>query len=167
MQVCNTERLSIYVDGDLHLPERLALEHHLRVCHLCREEVGRLRHVNSVMIAWGAQRRYIPQRTETRIIASVERRSRMRRVAALSRMAPAVMGSGVAAVLVLLSANYGLTNRPTPTVQSTVSKATVQQIIKHQTDALQRVRRTQAILGNSSPSSAIASSRHRAFFSLD
>jgi hypothetical protein len=57
------------------------------------------------------------------------------------------------------------TNSPTPG-----SAQATQQIIKKQTDALQRVRRAEAILGGGSVadgSSLPATNRHRALFGID
>jgi predicted anti-sigma-YlaC factor YlaD len=153
MKICNFARLSQYVDGELTLPARLTLEEHLTECSTCRADVDRLRRVNRMLVTWGSQRDPLPSDTERRIFTSVDRKNASRHIAALNKMMPAAMGSGVAAILVLLSANLGLAGHSSPAAPVATTATSMRQIIKQQTAALQRERRSEAILGSSRASS--------------
>jgi len=125
MKNCDLLALSLYLDSELLLPERRALEKHLRECAPCREELRRLRQSDRALVSWGARREPIPLETERQILRSIERNRRRRPLATFSRMMPAALGSCVAAVLVLMSANFVRLDQPTPTATSTESPTAI------------------------------------------
>jgi anti-sigma factor RsiW len=104
---CSPYGLSRYLDGELRLPDRREIESHLKVCHHCADELEVLRRLDREVRLWSERRRPIPVQSEMRILETVERRRRARPVRALGRMIPAAVGSSIAALLVLVSVNWG------------------------------------------------------------
>lgn len=96
-----------YADGELTLRDSRGLVEHIRVCTRCQEELNIVRKVDRVLEGWGRRREQIPNSTESRIIESVSRPRRFPRVFALGNMMPAALGSSVAALLVVISVNFG------------------------------------------------------------
>lgn len=148
MTCCDPKALSLYVDGDLSFAKRGQINHHLRSCHACTGELKRLREMDDVLRTWGAQRTPLPSTADTRITETVRRRRHAHRARAffgVSRMAPAAVGSSIAAVLVLLSVNM---HGAYPTRSATETAwATQQSSIKRQAAPLLKARRSSAILG--------------------
>lgn len=104
---CDTAALSLYLDDELPPRDRAALARHLTTCNQCAAELAELSRADEVLVRLTRDFAPIPLSTEARIGESVERRlSRFR--FSLSNMVPAALGSTVAAVLVLVSANVGL-----------------------------------------------------------
>jgi predicted anti-sigma-YlaC factor YlaD len=159
--------VSRYLDGDLTPAARSALEQHLRGCPTCREEVAVLRRMDRVVSAWGARRRPFPARTDARIAASIERRHRLRPILALGRMMPAAVGTFVAAVLVLMSANMGRLYQNGPGVTPMGYSGHVQRIIESQSKPLQNARRSTAILGQRPAPQGQAVGQHRTQLALE
>jgi anti-sigma factor RsiW len=148
MTCCDSNTLSRYIDGDLGYSERGQINRHLRKCNTCSGEVARLRQMDDVLRAWGGQRAPLPAAADKRITETVRRHRQARRVwafFALGRMAPAAVGSSIAALLVLLSVNmHGA--YPTRSPNET-AWATQQSSIKRQAAPLLKARRSSAILG--------------------
>jgi predicted anti-sigma-YlaC factor YlaD len=105
MTGCNANALSLFLEGALPVDEHREVADHLRNCAGCRAEMASLHHVDSVIRAWAANRTPIPSCTESRIYRTVDRRRKLRPLLALSRMMPAALGTSVAALLVLVTAN--------------------------------------------------------------
>lgn len=103
----DTFTLSRYLDGDLPLPARRGVEQHVERCLACRRELDVLCRVDQLVGSWASEQQLIPVRTELRILSSVDRRRRLRPLISLSRMLPAAVGSSIAALLVVMSANGG------------------------------------------------------------
>jgi anti-sigma factor RsiW len=147
IKACDHRALSRYVDGELVGEQRLEVDRHLRSCANCRNVLMQLRDMNALLLRWGSRRMPMSLEAEARIQASVVRRERRWSVLSISRMMPAAMGTCVAAVLVLLSANLGMIDRPTQEIQTPAAHPTVRQLIKKETDALRKERVTEAMLG--------------------
>lgn len=167
MTRCNLETLSRYLDGDLTLPARIELEQHLRTCLACREELMVLRSMDRKIVGWGAVRKPIPAQTETGILTSVGKKRKLRPILALSRMMPAALGSCIAAVLVLMSANLGWFYQNGPSMNSANSGAHVQRILESRSQALQNARRSSAILGGRSVVYPEFQGRHRSQLGIE
>ena len=146
MTQCDRYALSLHLDRELPLPTRRALNEHLLTCAACRQELEELRRLDQVLHEWGSSRRPVPQQAEARILASVERR-RLRPLLGLSRMMPAAVGSGIAALLVVMSANLGWLYQNSGGATRSGGAAQVQRIIEKQSTPLQNARRTSAMLG--------------------
>jgi anti-sigma factor RsiW len=148
MTCCDPNELSRYIDGDLPFPERGQINHHLRRCEACSRELARLREMDGVLRGWGARRSPLPVTADVRITQTVHGRRRAHRVwafFAVGRMAPAAVGSSIAAVLVVLSVNmHGAYPTRSP---SETAWATQQSSIKRQAAPLLKARRSSAILG--------------------
>jgi anti-sigma factor RsiW len=122
MQHSNWRSLCRHADGELTLPDRRRLDEHLRVCNRCQKELNLVRRVDRVLGEWGQRREQVPAATEGRIIDSVSRPRRMPRVFAWGKMTPAALGSSAAALLVLISVNFGSQyQNPSRIVSPTVS----------------------------------------------
>ena len=146
MTRCDLHALSLYLDAELSLPARRALDEHLRICAVCGQELEKLRRLDHVLHEWGSGRTPVPHDAEARILGSVERR-RLRPLLAFSRMMPAAVGSGIAALLILMSANLGWIYQNNGGVVRTDRTMEVQRIIEKQSTPLQNARRTSAMLG--------------------
>jgi anti-sigma factor RsiW len=123
---CNPYGLSRYLDAELQLADRSEIEAHLKVCHRCTKELELLRRLDRELRAWGQRRRAMPVQSEMRILESVDRRRLARPVRALARMMPAAVGTSIAAVLVLLSVNWGLVNSGSTHVASQAATVRIQ-----------------------------------------
>lgn len=148
MTCCAPEALSRYVDGELSIADRGQINRHLRVCVTCTRELTRLRELDDVLRTWGAQISPLPTSADLRITQTVQRRRDaplLRGFSAISRMAPAAVGSSIAAVLVLLSVNLH-SGYPTRSA-SEIAWATQQSSVKRQAAPLLKARRSSAILG--------------------
>jgi anti-sigma factor RsiW len=97
--------LALFFDGALSPERHREVAEHLRGCVACREVLARLHQNDRTIAAWGSIRTPIPIATEARVHRSVEKRSRARPLLALGRMMPAALGTSVAAMLVLVTAN--------------------------------------------------------------
>jgi anti-sigma factor RsiW len=160
MTPCDADILSRYLDGGISPDERDALDRHLASCRACAHELAELRRVDMVISAWGSQQRPVPLQTQQRIRRSVERRNRLPAVLAWSRMLPAALGTSVAAVLVMLSANLGLLlQSQAPGVAS--SPSTISKQLKKQSRPLTDSRRISAILSGHDVSALHQSSTRR------
>ena len=149
MSTCDPYALSAYLDGELLLPERTYLERHLGLCERCRDELRALNHLDLELEPWGQRRRPLPTNLELRVRGSVEKRKRLTPLLAFSRMMPAAVGSCVAALLVVLTANLGsfqVASRPTPT-----GGPGLQSTLVSQSSRLSSARRATAILGGRMP----------------
>jgi anti-sigma factor RsiW len=145
---CDVDLLSRYLDGELMLPQRVALEEHLRICAPCAREMADLRRADALVAALGESPRPIPIATEERIRRAAGRPHRLRPITSISRMMPAAVGSTVAAVLVVLSVNAGMLYRsssPTPDTPTASQAATA---IAKRSAALIKTRRTAAVFGS-------------------
>jgi anti-sigma factor RsiW len=159
---CNSDYLSLYVDGELPVSARVELEQHLSCCLGCAREVRSMRGHNRVLAQWGSRRQPLPPSTEAHIKDSLARRRRMSRIVSLSRVMPAAMGSCVAALLVLASANLGILTRPAPALQVPQSAPAPTKLVREQQgDLLRRIRQSQAMLGRQTPPSVPSIRRHR------
>ncbi len=147
MNPCDVDLLSQYVDGGLMLPQRVALEHHLRLCSGCTEEVSRLLHIDRRLAGFGSVRTPLPVHVERRIASSIEKKARVPSILSLSRMMPAAVGSSIAAVLVLLSVNLGVQYGASPQPTATSRTPTTAHAIVKQSAALIKLRRTSALIG--------------------
>lgn len=147
MAACDVDSLSRYLDGDLSPRERHQLALHLRACPACRAELALLRRLDGTIVAWGAHRAPVPDETERRIQESVNAQRKVSRFVAFSRMMPAAVGSSIAALLVLISANLGWLYQPASNLAQ-VDAAHVQRIVKSNSEPLQNARRLSAILGS-------------------
>lgn len=131
MTPCDADRLSRFLDGDLESDEYRETADHLRQCSECRQELAALRQADGAVWAWGARREPVPPATEARLHRSIQRRKRLRVIFAVSRMMPAALGTSVAAVLVLLSANlsplYQASRQPTPGNVGVISSQSLKQ----------------------------------------
>jgi anti-sigma factor RsiW len=140
--------LSRYVDGELTPLERGQINGHLRGCATCAREVTRLREVDALLRAWGAQHAPLPLAADLRISQTVRRRrhaSRLRTFLSVGRMSPAAVGSAIAAVLVLLSVN--MRGAYSERSASEIAWATQQSSVKRQAAPLLNARRSSAIQG--------------------
>jgi anti-sigma factor RsiW len=148
MTCCDSNTLSRYIDGDLGYSERGQINNHLRGCDTCSAELARLRRMDDVLRTWGGRRAPLPMAADMRITETVRRRRqahRLRAFFAVGRMAPAAVGSSIAALLVLLSVNmHGAYPTRSP---SETAWATQQSSIKRQAAPLLKARRSSAILG--------------------
>lgn len=147
MTHCDTDALSLFLDGDLPIAQHRAVAEHLRACADCRDELAALRRLDQLITAWGSARAPIPTETEARVHQSVEKRRGLRPVFALSRMMPAALGTSVAAVLVLLTANltplYRGSAQPTPST----SEPMAAKLLKQQSAPLRYQRGKTAFVG--------------------
>ena len=147
MNTCDPYVLSQYLDRELDLAAHREVEQHLRSCSVCRDELRSLRRMDRVLVTWGVRRRPLPIETEKRILRAVEGRRRPRRALALSRMMPAAVGSSIAALLVLMSANFARFDQQAPSPTSSAYTSAMQRTINQQEQPLVASRRTSAILG--------------------
>lgn len=162
---CDTDALSLYVDGELSLPRSRALEQHLRTCSSCRVELDHLRQINRVLFTWGAMREPVPLRTEQRINNSLRQRSPWSRLVWLGHVMPAALGTTVAALLVLLTASRGwLPARPATNHSDGRAMA---QLIARQTRPLVNERRVTAILPSRNLTATTGPIRHQVQFDIE
>lgn len=148
MTYCDPTVLSRYLDGDLSTTERRRMNTHLRTCEACANELVRLRRLDDMLRVWGARRTPLPVAADRRIAEAVRqrhRKSRLRSFFAVGRMAPAAVGSSVAAVLLLLSVHMHVAD-PSRSASET-AWITQQSSIKRQAAPLLKARRSSAILG--------------------
>ena len=148
---CDVDLLSRYLDGELMLPQRVALEQHLRICTPCAREMEELRRSDALVASLARAPRPIPVATEERIRRSAARPRRLRPLTSISRMMPAAVGSSVAALLVLLTVNAGMLYRsssPTPETPTVHQSATA---IAKRSAALIKTRRAAAVFGSNVP----------------
>ena len=129
---CDHDILSLYLDGALTLPQRVHLESHLRVCEACARELEVMRRIDLVVESWGAIRTPVPAATNQRVLRSVERKRRLGPLGDIGRMVPAAFGTGIAALLVLVSVNAGIiaqtaTPPPTTNVPTGASRVLIKQ----------------------------------------
>ncbi len=148
MTCCDPNALSRYLDGELCISRRMEINEHLRACTACTQELARLRTLDQMVRVWGVTRAPLPAASDRRIKETVSLRRLAHRARApfvLGRMAPAAVGSSIAALLVLLSVNmHGA--YPTRSA-SEIAWATQQSSIKRQAAPLLKARRSSAILG--------------------
>jgi anti-sigma factor RsiW len=158
---CDSTTLSRYLDGELSVVERGKITSHLRGCSACSRELARLRELDDVLRVWGAHRAPLPAATDLRITRTVRRRRMAHGVKSffgVGRMAPAAVGSSIAALLVLLSVNlHGV--YPTRSASET-AWATQQSSIKRQAAPLLKARRSSAILGGQAKVATETLGRH-------
>jgi predicted anti-sigma-YlaC factor YlaD len=161
MQQCDLSALSELLDGELSLPAQRDLQRHLRSCVGCRTELEALRRVDAVIGSWSLRADRIPPSTEARIQHSIERRRGLARVLAFSRMMPAAVGSCIAAILVVMSANLGMLYQVKPNVTTQPSATSARQLIQKQSVPLLNARRSSAILSGRVGQSGTTSSSSR------
>jgi predicted anti-sigma-YlaC factor YlaD len=143
--VCRSDMLSRYLDDVLTLSERRQLEEHVDRCDPCRQELEALRRIDHLLKVWGSRRRPLASNTDVRIARSIDRRRRLPRIVAMSKMMPAAVGSCIAALLVVVSINVGLLYQQN---QVASGPATAHQhSFVNQSRALVNARRAAAIQG--------------------
>jgi predicted anti-sigma-YlaC factor YlaD len=160
---CEIEVLSRYIDGDLSLPERRAVDAHLAECDPCRTELQALRLNDSVLISWGHHRTCLPPETEARIARSVSRGRRRSWLAGVTRVSPAAVGSLVAGVLVLISANLGVLYGNGAAGSSHVRPTGSAHVILKQSAPLASARRASALGVHARPATAHSVDHHVQF----
>jgi anti-sigma factor RsiW len=146
---CDVERLSRYLDGDLALLERRLLDRHIAHCRWCASELDKLRANDRLLWSWGLRRMPIPPSLDGKITRDLGRKRRFGPLLAMSRMMPAALGTSVAALLVLVTANLGTplqNHAPNAAAAQIASKRTV---VKHSATLIMN-RHTQAIVGTRS-----------------
>jgi|SRR5579884_60429 len=141
---CDPLNLSLYSDGELSPEDYREMTLHLKRCRSCRRELAEIRRVNHVVSSWGSVRQPIPLQTESRIRGSVDRRSRLSPLLRLSRLAPPAIGSSLAALLLLLTVNFGSVYQMA--VPSSPSHTQTWQQIKKQSAPLQLARVRAAVV---------------------
>lgn len=118
MKHYDAHTLSLYIDGELALPVSREVETHLRGCSTCTDELHDLRRMDRAIAVWARARSVRTPEADRRFWGVLDRRRGSHRILAISRMMPAAVGSSIAALLVLVSANLGVLSqnglRPNP-----------------------------------------------------
>lgn len=142
---CEVDTLSLYLDGELGVRARQALEQHLAACGDCRSLLDELRRNDRVLIQWGAAREPLPLTTEARVTSSLRPRTLRSRVLSASRMMPAAVGTTAAALLVVATTSLSplLGTRP---ISSAAPSRAMAHLIAKQSAPLLDARRTSALL---------------------
>lgn len=148
MTSCDQDILSLYLDGGLTLPQRVHLEGHLRVCECCAGELETLRRMDHLLTSWGDVRAAVPPNTNARVMRSVERKRRLGPLRGFGRMVPAAFGTGIAALLVLVSVNAGIITQSTPPTPNVHPPTVPSRVLIKQSARLISARRSPALLGN-------------------
>jgi len=148
MNSCDQDILSLYLEGALTLPQRIHLEGHLRSCERCANELGTLRQIDQVVASWGEVRSPVPANTSRRVLRSVERKRRLGPLGSFGRMVPAAFGTGIAALLVLVSVNTGIVSQNTTPPPSVTVPSVPARVFVHQSARLISARRSSAVLAN-------------------
>ena len=148
MNKCDLDQLSLYLDGGLTSSSRLELERHLLGCAICRDELAGLRRVDQVVTTWGSRRTPIPAATEARLAGKIAARRRFGFLLGLSRMAPAAVGSSIAALLVLVSVNLSSLYGPATVAGGPNGPTEEARVFQKQSQPLVKARRTSALLGS-------------------
>lgn len=156
---CDQDILSLYLDGALTLPQRIHLETHLRACEDCAQELETLCRIDNVMESWGSVRTPVPASTSARVMQSVERKRRLGPLGRVGRMVPAAFGTGMAALLVLVSVNAGIINQAAAPPPATGSPSVPTRILIKQSQRLISARRSSAVLGNYTPKAPVPAVR--------
>jgi anti-sigma factor RsiW len=122
--------ISRYLDGEVAARTARWIEAHLAICMTCQREIELLRRLDRCIIRYGERTLAVPYRVEARILDDVaaHRRTLLSRFVAISRLAPAALGTMLAALLLFVGANIGLlhggqepsTGGQQPTPSSTV-----------------------------------------------
>ena len=146
MTPCNVDMLSRYLDGELPLPDRHALDRHLAECEVCVANLDMLRRNDHLLRSWGRRRTRVPAALEQRIARDVGRRRRFGPLLAFSKMMPAAVGTSVAALLVLLTASLTSPYSQRAETGAASPSAAIHQTIVRQSAPLIMNRRTQAIV---------------------
>ncbi len=167
MKRCNPHTLSRYLDGELSLPARTALEQHLLTCPTCSQELEALRRLDKVVESWGGRRQPISIESETRILQSVVRRRRSRRAASLAKMMPAAVGTSVAALVVLVSANVGWLYQSEPRLATPMPAAHVQRVSANQPASLVNAVRIAELQDRRGAIHPDLEKKYRALFNFD
>lgn len=158
---CDQATLSRYLDGDLTLPARRDLEHHLAGCDACRRDLAELRMVDELLGEWGSIQLPVSSVSDREVLSAVERRRRLAPLFALSRVTPAAVGSCIAAVLVFMTFNLAGIHQDRFAHPPGSQSATVQTIIQKQSAPLLNARRGSAIAGARSVPAAAPRVKHR------
>jgi hypothetical protein len=90
----------------------------------------------------------VPPATNERVRRSVERKRRLGPLSNLGRMVPAAFGTGIAALLVMVSINAGLINQTTPTAPTQSVPTVPSRVLIKQSQKLISARRSSAVLGS-------------------
>src|SRR5436305_10694254 len=144
MSVCDLDALSRYLDGDMSLPGRRALEAHMTVCPPCSLELDTMRRLDTMVVSYGMVQEPIPLQTEREVLRKVQRRRRVKPIVRVARMMPAAVGTTVAAVLVLLSANLGILYHSHPVGNASALATATHRVVERQSAPLWKARRTTA-----------------------
>jgi predicted anti-sigma-YlaC factor YlaD len=147
MKFCNSNLLSLYLDEELPLSQRVEVERHLTRCTLCRDELESMQRVDSLVQRWSKSRVPLPPETNARILKTVNSHRRLGWVLTFSRVMPAAVGSSIAALLVVASASQGWLYRNAAPQASPRPSAAVATIIKKQSAPLYEARATSAMFG--------------------
>jgi anti-sigma factor RsiW len=141
---CDRHALSLYADGELSRERVGELTLHIAACQSCRQELIEIQRVNHILSSWGSVRQPVPTSTERRVHASVERRGRLSPVFRFSRLSPPAVGSSVAALVLLLTANLGSMYQAASPPRT--PPAQVAHLIKRQSAPLQLARGRAAVV---------------------
>jgi anti-sigma factor RsiW len=160
MNSCDQDILSLYLDGALTLPQRVHLESHLRACEDCAHELADLRRIDQVLSSWGAVRVPVPPETSRRLMRSVERKRKLGPLAAFGRMVPAAFGTGIAALLILVSVNSGIINQSSGPAPAPKGPPVLSRGLIKQSERLISARRSSAVLGSSGVHPQLPTVRH-------
>ena len=159
MNSCDQDVLSLYLDGALTLPQRVNFESHLRACEDCTRELVTMRRIDQVVMSWGQVRTPVPERTNQRVARSVERKRRLGPLTSFGRMVPAAFGTGIAALLVLVSVNSGIINQTTPTAPAGGTSTVPSRVLINRSARLISARRSSAVFG-SYPTKSVSPAVH-------
>lgn len=120
---CDMDTLSHYLDGELAPGRYREVAEHVLGCETCRADLAAMREINRVMVEWGSRNLPVPIEGAERTRAAIARRTRFPRLAALSRMTSAAVGTAAAALLVMVSVNlaplyHGGSDHTAPSVET-------------------------------------------------
>jgi len=166
VSVCNELLLSLYVDGEATLPQRRQVDLHIQQCASCRQALDDLTRINATLTEWGSRKRSVPVGADIRLARKLRRRRALRPILAVSKLTPAALGSAIAAVLVLASANSGLL-LPKGSGGENIPYASVSSAIASQSSPLRNERRMSAVLGVRIVRHPVLPLRHRLPFGVE